>query len=212
MRAAASDFLDIVKRNQHRWAISALCLIDVFCFLQVSLLAQEFPDPFSRNFGNQLLCLSRFTAGVVHSFTGTGEERDQLLAIPNLYIGKSLDFNVRLPRLFLPSLNWKLTSITCRTYLGIMLIWVSCLSKFLRYQWLLIEDSRKPGSDGWDSGWEDDDRNGFSLLRNQEYTCWNQACQNHLALEEKGETWHSVTCEGSMWALSNQVRFWSIFP
>ncbi|XP_024389125.1 uncharacterized protein [Physcomitrium patens] len=29
----------------------------------------------------------RFTAGVVHSFTGTSEERDQLLAIPNLYIG-----------------------------------------------------------------------------------------------------------------------------
>lgn len=46
MRAAGSDFLDIVKRNQHR-----------------------------------------FTAGVVHSFTGTAEERDQLLTIPNLYIG-----------------------------------------------------------------------------------------------------------------------------
>jgi len=43
-----------------------------------------------RNNVNRFLYF-RFTAGVVHSFTGNGEERDQLLAIPNLYIGNSLD-------------------------------------------------------------------------------------------------------------------------
>ena len=39
-------------------------------------------------FVTSVLCLAnRFVAGVVHSFTGSAEERDQLLAIPNLYIG-----------------------------------------------------------------------------------------------------------------------------
>ncbi|CAI7774505.1 unnamed protein product [Closterium sp. NIES-54] len=46
MRAAADDFLEIVKRNE-----------------------------------------GRFVGGVVHSFTGTCEERDALLAVPKLSIG-----------------------------------------------------------------------------------------------------------------------------
>ncbi|CAI5478838.1 unnamed protein product [Closterium sp. Yama58-4] len=46
MRAAADDFLEIVKRNE-----------------------------------------SRFVGGVVHSFTGTCEERDAILAVPKLSIG-----------------------------------------------------------------------------------------------------------------------------
>eukprot|EP00270_Netrium_digitus_P012198 TRINITY_DN3942_c0_g1_i1.p1 TRINITY_DN3942_c0_g1~~TRINITY_DN3942_c0_g1_i1.p1 ORF type:complete len:315 (-),score=65.19 TRINITY_DN3942_c0_g1_i1:456-1400(-) len=46
LRAAGSDFVEIVKRNRHR-----------------------------------------FVGGVVHSFTGTAEERDEILAMDDMYIG-----------------------------------------------------------------------------------------------------------------------------
>jgi len=49
-------------------------------FLHMRAAAPDFLDIVV---GNQ----HKFIAGVVHSFTGSAEERDQLLAIPNLYIG-----------------------------------------------------------------------------------------------------------------------------
>lgn len=56
------------------------------------MLYALFPTARIFSSAKQFVCSFRFTAGVVHSFTGTAEERDQLLAVPNLYIGNSLDF------------------------------------------------------------------------------------------------------------------------
>ncbi|CAK9203973.1 unnamed protein product [Sphagnum jensenii] len=49
-------------------------------FLHMRAAADDFIDIMSHN-------QHRFHAGVVHSFTGTAKERDQLLEFPNIYIG-----------------------------------------------------------------------------------------------------------------------------
>jgi Tat protein secretion system quality control protein TatD with DNase activity len=100
-------------------------------FLHMRAAADDFIDIMSHN-------QHRFHAGVVHSFTGTAKERDQLLAFPNIYIGEHILFTLQfMEALSICSGHLQLTTMlrpclvyNCRVVqgLGFRLLWL-----FLQY-------------------------------------------------------------------------------
>lgn len=76
---------------------------------------------------------------------------------------------------FCSSLNFDMSSASFMYWVSIFfknyfyLIWFF----FWRCKWMLFEDYWESQCCKGDSSWKNDDRNGFSLLWNQEYTRWD---------------------------------------